>query len=139
MIRGILLFVFLGAMSFNSSISLASFRVCNNSEYLIGVAIGQPSPKGGWMTQGWWQIPAKSCETILKGALEAQYYYLYAEEIVHGAHWVGHVQMCVGQDEFKIMGINDCYARGYLKVGFNEYDTGQLESWTVHLSNPAPE
>ncbi|MBL0848811.1 MAG: DUF1036 domain-containing protein [Candidatus Liberibacter ctenarytainae] len=136
MIRDFLICAVMGTMVFYSVESFASFRVCNGTKNLIGVAIGHPSSQGGWMTQGWWQIPGNSCETLLKGALDSRYYYLYAEGVLHGEHWIGNVQMCVGQDEFKIMGINDCYARGYLKVGFTEYDTGQYENWTVQLTNP---
>ncbi|AHA27454.1 DUF1036 domain-containing protein [Candidatus Liberibacter americanus] len=137
MIRFISIFFSFIAIIFYSDISLANFRVCNETNYLVGISLGQPSIKGGWITKGWWQIPMNTCETILKGDLDSRYYYLYAEGSDNNAHWIGDIQMCVGQDVFTIVGINDCYARGYLKVGFTEYDTGQHASWTVHLTKPS--
>ncbi|MEG8098793.1 DUF1036 domain-containing protein [Candidatus Liberibacter brunswickensis] len=137
MLRVFLICSFFGFMVFFSRDSLAGFRVCNGTKNLIGVAIGYPSAKGGWMANGWWHIPGNTCETIVKGALDSRYYYLYAEGVANGERWLGNVQMCVGQDEFNIVGIKDCYARGYLRVGFTEYDTGQHESWTVQLTDPS--
>ncbi|XCE19330.1 DUF1036 domain-containing protein [Candidatus Liberibacter asiaticus] len=124
-------------MIFCSNVSFAGFRVCNGTKNLIGVAVGYPAVKGGWMTEGWWQIPGNTCETVVKGALHSRYYYLYAEGVSHSEHWAGNVQMCVGQDEFNIVDIKNCYTRGYLRVGFTEYDTGQHENWTVQLTEPA--
>ncbi|AKK20212.1 DUF1036 domain-containing protein [Candidatus Liberibacter africanus] len=137
MLRGFSIFVFFGVMILLSSNSFAGFRVCNGTKNLIGVAIGYPSENGGWVTNGWWHIPGNACETIVKGVLDSRYYYLYAEGVAHGERWLGNVQMCVGQDEFNIVGIKDCYARGYLRVGFTEYDTGQHENWTVQLTDPS--
>ena len=65
----------------------------------------------------------------------AVYYYLYAEDAARGGRWTGDVQMCVAENEFKITGVNDCYARGYQKMGFKEYDTGRQGSWMVQLSD----
>ncbi len=37
----------------------------------------------------------------------------------------GDVKMCVAENEFKIVGVKDCFARGYQQMGFKEYDTGK--------------
>ncbi|ADR52109.1 hypothetical protein CKC_01790 [Candidatus Liberibacter solanacearum CLso-ZC1] len=139
MIRGFLICIFLGTMIIFSSVSYAGFRVCNGTKNLIGVAIGYPLSNGHWTTQGWWHIPKNSCETIIEGALSSRYYYLHVEGISHGERWLGNVQMCVGEDEFTIVDIKDCYARGYLRASFIEYDTGQHESWTVQLTESSLE
>ncbi len=55
----------------------AEFRVCNGTQNLVGVAIGYRA-KEGWISEGWWQIPANTCTTLIEGELKSRYYYLYA-------------------------------------------------------------
>ncbi|MDE1991311.1 MAG: DUF1036 domain-containing protein [Rhizobiaceae bacterium] len=112
----------------------ADFRVCNGTQNLVGVAIGYRA-KEGWVTEGWWQVPATTCATLIEGPLQSRYYYLYAEDAARGGRWTGDVEMCVAENEFKIPGVKDCYARGFQKMGFKEYDTGRQASWMVQLSD----
>jgi uncharacterized membrane protein len=51
----------------------ADFRVCNGTQNLVGVAIGYRA-KEGWMTEGWWQVPATTCATLIEGELQSRYY-----------------------------------------------------------------
>ena len=51
------------------------------------------------------------------------------------ARWTGDVKMCVAENEFKITGVQDCFARGFQRMGFKEYDTGRQGSWMVQLSD----
>lgn len=37
--------------------------------------------------------------------------------------------------EFRIIGVEDCFARGFQRMGFKEYDTGRQGSWMVQLSD----
>jgi hypothetical protein len=46
--------------------------------------------------------------------------------------------MCVADKEFKISGVNDCFARGFQRAGFQEYDTGEQENWMVQLTDGGP-
>lgn len=117
-----------------ASAAHADFRVCNSTQNLVGVAIGYRA-KEGWTTEGWWQIPATTCATLVEGKLESRYYYLYAEDAARGGRWTGDIKMCVAQDKFKITGVNDCFKRGYLQMGFKEYDTGRQASWMVQLND----
>ncbi len=64
---------------FAANAARADFRVCNGSQNLVGVAIGYRA-KDGWITEGWWQVPATTCATVIEGELQSRYYYLYAEE-----------------------------------------------------------
>jgi uncharacterized membrane protein len=119
---------------FSAPAAYADFRVCNGTANLVGVAIGYRTEKG-WVSEGWWQVPASACATLIEGELQSRYYYLYAEDAARGGRWAGDINMCVAEDEFKILGVNDCYARGYQKMGFKEYDTGRQGSWMVQLSD----
>ncbi len=88
----------------------------------------------GWTTEGWWNLPARTCETVLKGNLVARYYYVYAIDYDRGGEWMGQAYMCTRDKEFTIRGIGECLARGYDRTGFFEVDTGEQRAWTVQLT-----
>src|SRR5579884_2391429 len=111
----------------------ADFRLCNNTSSRVGVAIGYKDAEG-WTTEGWWNLPARTCETVLKGNLVARYYYVYAIDYDRGGEWMGQAYMCTRDKEFTIRGIEDCLARGYDRSGFFEVDTGEQRAWTVQLT-----
>jgi uncharacterized membrane protein len=112
----------------------ADFRVCNATQNLVGVGIGYRA-KAGWITEGWWHIEASTCKTLIEGPLSSRFYYLYAEDAERGGRWDGPINMCVAEKEFKIAGVNDCFARGFQRAGFQEYDTGEQASWMVQLTD----
>jgi uncharacterized membrane protein len=114
----------------------ADFRLCNNTAGRIGIAIGYKDADG-WTTEGWWNLPARTCETILKGNLVARYYYVYAIDYDRGGEWMGQAYMCTRDKEFTIRGIGDCLARGYDRTGFFEVDTGEQRAWTAQLTESA--
>jgi uncharacterized membrane protein len=114
----------------------ADFRLCNNTGSRVGVAIGYKDAES-WTTEGWWNISARSCETLLRGALVARYYYIYAVDYDRGGEWSGHAFMCSREKEFTIRGTDNCLARGYDRTGFFEVDTGEQRSWTVQLTDSA--
>jgi len=111
----------------------ADFRLCNNTGSRVGVAVGYKDADG-WTTEGWWNLPSRTCETVLKGNLVARYYYVYAVDYDHGGEWMGQAFMCTRDKEFTIRGIGDCLARGYDRTGFFEVDTGEQKAWTVQLT-----
>jgi uncharacterized membrane protein len=112
----------------------ADFRLCNNTGSRVGVAIGYKDAEG-WTTEGWWNISARSCETLLRGALVARYYYIYAVDYDRGGEWSGKAYMCSREKEFTIRGTENCLARGFDRTGFFEVDTSQQRSWTVQLTD----
>lgn len=111
----------------------ANFRLCNNTSSRVGVAVGYKDAQG-WTTEGWWNLPARTCETVLKGNLVARYYYVYAVDYDRGGEWMGQAFMCTRDKEFTIRGISNCLARGYDRTGFFEVDTGEQSTWTVQLT-----
>jgi uncharacterized membrane protein len=114
----------------------ADFRLCNNTGNRVGIAIGYKENES-WTTEGWWNISARTCETVLRGTLVARFYYIYAVDYDRGGEWSGQAFMCSRDKEFTIRGTEDCLARGFDRTGFFEVDTGDQPSWTVQLTESA--
>lgn len=125
-----------GAWLAGTAPATADLRLCNSTASRVGVAIGYKDGEG-WTTEGWWNVAPKSCETILRGALVARYYYLYAVDYDHGGEWSGRAYMCARDREFTIRGIEHCLTRGYDRIGFFEVDTQEQRQWTVQLTDEA--
>ncbi len=117
-----------------SSAALADFRLCNNASSRASVAIAYTDGQT-WVTEGWWNLKQGACETLLRGPLAAQYYYVYAMD-ERGGEWKGKAFMCTRDREFRIEGRENCLVRGYDRTGFFEIDTGKdARSWTVQLTD----
>lgn len=112
----------------------ADLQLCNGTSGRVGVAIGYKDNEGIWITEGWWNLPPRRCEKLLKGTLAARFYYVYAIDYDNGGEWAGQAYMCSREKEFTIRGIEDCLARGYDRTGFYEIDTGEQRTWTVQFT-----
>ncbi len=123
-------------LAFSSTPAAADFRLCNNTGNRVGIAVGYKEAES-WTTEGWWNLSARSCETLLRGALVARFYYVYAVDYDRGGEWSGQAFMCTRDKEFTIRGTEDCLARGFDRTGFFEVDTGEQPSWTVQLTESA--
>src|ERR1700743_3092943 len=66
-----------------SAPAAADFRLCNNTSSRVGIALGYKDNEG-WVTEGWWNVSARSCETLLRGTLVARYYYISAVDYDRG-------------------------------------------------------
>jgi uncharacterized membrane protein len=117
-----------------SSGALADLRICNNTASRVGVALGYRDAQG-WITEGWWNLSPRGCETILRGTLAARFYYIHAVDYDKGGEWTGKSTMCVRNREFTIRGIEDCLPRGFDRANFFEVDTGEQKSWTIQLTD----
>src|SRR5580658_9130904 len=120
-------------LAVSAGAAAADFRLCNNTGSRVGVAVGYKDADG-WTTEGWWNLPSRSCETVLKGNLVARFYYIYAIDYDRGGEWMGTAFMCTRDKEFTIRGIGDCLVRGFDRTGFFEVDTGEQRAWTVQLT-----
>ena len=113
----------------------ADLRLCNQTASKVGIALGYRDTQG-WVTEGWWDLTPKACETLLKGALAARFYYVFAVDYTRGGEWSVRSLMCTKDSEFTIRGVEDCLARGFDRNGFYEVDTGEQKSWTIQLTDP---
>ena len=113
----------------------AELRICNQTPSRVGVAVGYRDDRG-WVTEGWWNMTPGNCETLLRGALQARFYYIHAIDYDRGGEWGGRHFMCTHQRAFTIRDTGDCQQRGYERTGFFEVDTGDIVTWTVDLTDP---
>mgnify|MGYP001807728752 CR=1 FL=1 len=134
-IRGALATLAFCGLAIAATPAAADLRMCNNTESRIGVSLGYRDGTG-WITEGWWNIKARTCETLKAGDLVAKFYYLFAVDYDRGGEWNGTSFMCTSEREFLIRGVEDCLARGYDRSGFVEIDTGEQKSWTIQLADP---
>lgn len=119
----------------SASAAQAELKLCNATPSRVGVAIGYQAP-GGWMTEGWWNIPAQTCESLLKTAIPSRYIYVYAIDYERGGEWKGAHVMCIRRRSFAIRDVKQCKERGHRQAGFFEVDTGDSKTWTIRLSDP---
>ena len=76
----------------------ADFRICNLTKGRVGIALGYKDGEG-WATEGWWNVVAGNCETLLRGNLAARFYYVYAVDYDRGGEWSGQAFMCTRDKE----------------------------------------
>lgn len=113
----------------------ADLKLCNSTAGRIGVALGYQD-ESGWATEGWWNVPAQSCETLLKGGVPSRFLYVYAIDYDRGGEWGGDKFMCTNDKAFRIVDARDCQQRGHRRTGFYEVDTGSSKDWTIRLADP---
>ncbi|MDB5569539.1 MAG: uncharacterized protein JWN93_722 [Hyphomicrobiales bacterium] len=124
----------LAAAALAPGAALADFRLCNNATSRVSVSLSYTDGKG-WVTEGWWNLKSGACETLLRGPLAAQFYYVYAMD-ERGGEWKGKAYMCTRDREFRIEGRENCLVRGFDRTGFFEIDTGKdAKNWTVQLTD----
>lgn len=123
-----------GGLFLVASPARADLRLCNMTSSRVGIALGYRDAQG-WVTEGWWNLNARGCETLLKGLLGGRFYYIYAIDYDRGGEWSGRSFMCTREREFTIRGTEDCLARGFDRSGFFEVDTGEQKSWTIQLTD----
>ena len=123
----------LGSAVLAAAPARADLRLCNLTSSRVGIALGYRDAQG-WVTEGWWNLNGRDCETLLSGQLGGRFYYVYAIDYDRGGEWSGRSFMCTREREFTIRGNEDCLARGFDRSLFFEVDTGEQKSWTINLT-----
>ncbi|MBX9926582.1 MAG: DUF1036 domain-containing protein [Hyphomicrobiaceae bacterium] len=113
----------------------AQVTVCNASSSRIGVALAYQDPSG-WTSEGWWNIPSQSCETLLKTQVPSRFIYVHAVDYDRGGDWSGTNMLCTAEKSFAIREADKCAKTGNKSSGFFEVDTGDAKEWTIRLSDP---
>lgn len=135
-VRQVIVFcMFVSTLFTLASPASADLKLCNTTTSRVGVAIGYKDDKG-WVSEGWWNVAAQTCEVLLKGSLVARYYYIHALDYDRGGEWGGKAFMCTDDKAFTIRGVQNCQSRNYKRSGFFEVDTTEEKDWTVRLTDP---
>jgi uncharacterized membrane protein len=115
----------------------ADLKLCNTTTNRVGVAIGYRDSAGSLTTEGWWTVPAQTCETLYKGPLPSRFWYVHAIDYDGGGEWAGQAYMCTIDKAFTIKTSTDCGKQGYNRTGFFEVDAQQKPDWTIRLTDPS--
>ncbi len=84
--------------------ALADFHLCNNTGSRVGIAVGYKDTDGSWVTEGWWNLSARSCETVLKGTLIARFLLHLRDRLRPRRRMVRPGLHCTRDKEFTIKG-----------------------------------
>jgi uncharacterized membrane protein len=110
----------------------ADFTVCNKALRPAKVALGRFDGRD-WMSEGWWTVKPGACAAVVKGPLQARYYYLYGSDDAAGV-WDGATSFCTAPAaKFSISGQGNCAARGYDRKRFFRVDTNDNLNQTQTL------
>tara|TARA_R100000322_G_scaffold94439_5_gene59037 strand:+ start:81703 stop:82779 length:1077 start_codon:yes stop_codon:yes gene_type:complete len=111
----------------------AGLEFCNQTGANASVAIGYKG-SGGWVSEGWWNVDAGACKTVISRDLDLSHYYWRAESTdLSWSH--ANYMFCTTDEAFTIVGDEDCAARGYDREGFNELEMTGYTSFTMNLTN----
>ena len=94
------------ALAVTAQPAYADFRLCNLTFDRVSVSLAYTDGKE-WVSEGWWNLKPADCDTLLSGALAAQFYYVYAMD-ERGGEWKGKAFMCTLDHEYRIEGRDNC-------------------------------
>ena len=110
----------------------AGLDLCNKTNTLVWAAIGYKNGEDD-MSSGWVRIEPGNCRKAIKGKLDQDAYYVYAEgvddagAIAQGGEgamiWSGSDSFCIKTTRFEIKGRERCAARGFDERGFMRFET----------------
>lgn len=113
--------------------SAAGLDLCNGTGTLVWAAVGYMNGEEE-MSSGWVRIEPGACRKAIKGKLDRDAYYVYAEgvddagAIAQGREgamiWSGGDSFCIKTTRFEIRGRERCAARGFDERGFMRVETG---------------
>jgi uncharacterized membrane protein len=123
----------------------ADLRLCNMTAGRVGVALGYRDAQG-WVTEGWWNLNARGCETLLTGPLAARFYYIYAVDYDRAASGAD-ARSCAPATASSRSGASRIASpAASTAAASSRIDTGEQKSWTIQLTirpgravNAAPE
>src|SRR5439155_25350911 len=123
----------------------AELRVCNMSNSLAAVAVGFSDPRNGWISHGWWAVPANGCQTVISGDLSRGVYYLFGQDDQGASFAAPPTQIggyfCTQAGKFELRNNDylntsnalDCTSHGFKVLKFRQFDVDNA-NYTFTLS-----
>jgi uncharacterized membrane protein len=126
--------VFLWGAGGNPSAAQAALSFCNRAPVAIETALGYRDEANNrtesWISEGWWRIEPGQCARVYSQPLTQRFYFYYARALEQASKdapptlWSGKYVLCTDDKAFRIEGDNDCAARNFQSIGFQELDLG---------------
>ena len=113
----------------------ADLSFCNDTAGRAVVAIGYKGAEG-WTSEGWWEVTAGDCATVVPGPLPLTHYY-WRGSTGEEDFPAGDFYFCTSETAFTIVGDTECEARGHARERFSEIVVGQTGEATVRITGPA--
>ena len=132
--------LFLGTLLFSGmwlTQSRAEYRACNETSYILEVAIASLS-KLGAISQGWFKVAPGNCLEVLRTDLydELDLFAFARSADIYGAQGIsyhGDTPFCITEEDFLIEGVGLCQMRDYQHARFASINfTGR--DWTTYFS-----
>ncbi len=105
------LFVTMMAAALSVTPAHADLRLCNNTSYVLDLALGIES-KGAVATRGWFRADPGQCQAVLQGAVEAEQLFVHARAMLAYGNsplpLAGHADLCIADGNFVIAGARKC-------------------------------
>ncbi|MBI1209238.1 MAG: DUF1036 domain-containing protein [Azospirillum sp.] len=111
------------------------FQLCNRTKLVLDAAYGYQKDDD-WVSEGWWELKPEECATVGEAPLQYSKYYYFAAAQEGDRKWAGKYAFCVDDDEFTIVGDQNCRGRGFRKELFMLVEIGDRTSYTVNLTEP---
>ncbi len=105
---------------------------CNGSPLTIDTAVAY-SAGAQWFTSGWYTADPGECIVVLGGALNARYYYAYAQTSGDRFEWNGDMSMCAPENAFTIRH-PECSPESMHP--FTKFDTGDSAAFDYWFTCP---
>jgi len=113
----------------------ADLSFCNDTAGRAVVAIGYKGAEG-WTSEGWYEIAAGDCATVVPGPLPLTHYYWRGstgeEDFPAGDYY-----FCTSDTPFTIVGDTGCEARGHARERFSEITVDSAGAATVRITGAA--
>jgi uncharacterized membrane protein len=97
----------------------ADFTICNRTAESVDVTAAYVNPNGGFISEGWWTLrPCGGCELVVLSRETSDPHNVFFHGHGGGRVWEGRDRFCTKQSAFKIVGNQNCAARGFGVRGF---------------------
>jgi uncharacterized membrane protein len=132
----------LGVLFFalSPSSASASFKLCNQTSYVLYSAIGYPAGTD-MLTQGWTRVAPGDCAALIATPLSASSYFLFARSSQAHAgptrNWGGQTGLCAKETNFSLhgaLGSLSCKADDAFMMSFAQVNTKGMKAWTTTLT-----
>jgi uncharacterized membrane protein len=97
----------------------ADLKICNRTADRVTVAAAYVNPRGGFISEGWWNIqPCGDCKTVVLSSETSDPHNYFFHAHGGGLRWEGSDRFCTSRSKFTVVGNRNCAARGFDVTGF---------------------